>query len=168
MPLLPVEDKEFFLTEILRVLGENGLFAFASFGPGTLRNFYEELLNLGVGSSCEMPVDKHDLGDALINKGFDSPILASSNIVLKYSDPEKAYSEMRKFLYLSPTFKQNSIVHGRTLKKIVLQSLEKCKDKSHSITLNIELIAGHAWKGNKRGRETVNVKDTPIFFGGKR
>ncbi|GIR48786.1 MAG: hypothetical protein CM15mP58_08830 [Burkholderiaceae bacterium] len=32
------------------------------------------------------PVDKHDLGDILIKLGFDSPILASSDIVLKYSD----------------------------------------------------------------------------------
>ena len=63
------------------------MFAFASFGPGTLRNFYEKLLNLGKGSNCEVPVDKHDLGDILIKLGFDSPILASSDIVLKYSDP---------------------------------------------------------------------------------
>ena len=61
LPLLPVQNKEFFFTEILRVLGEDGLFAFASFGPGTLRNFYEKLLNLGKGSNCEVLVDKHDL-----------------------------------------------------------------------------------------------------------
>ena len=54
---------------------------------GTLRNFYEKLLNLGKGSNCEVLVDKHDLGDILIKLGFDSPILASSDIVLKYSDP---------------------------------------------------------------------------------
>ena len=56
----------------------------------------------------------------------------------------------------------------KSLKNIILQSFEQSKDNSGSIALNIELIAGHAWKGNKRGRETVNVKDTPIFFGGKR
>ena len=105
-----------------------------------------------------MPVDKHDLGDILIKLGFDSPILASSDIVLKYSDPGRAYEEMRRFLYLSPAFEKNCAVQGRTLKNIILQSFEQCKDKSGSIALNIELIAGHAWKGNKRSRETVNNK----------
>ena len=162
MPLLPVKDQQFFFTEILRVLGANGLFAFASFGPGTLRNFYEELMNLGVGSSCELPADKHDLGDTLINLGFDSPVLASSNIVLKYSDPGKAYNEMRKFLYLSPAFKRNFTAHGRALKKLVLQSLEKCRDRSGSVALNIEMIAGHAWKGNKNSPGTVQLSGIPI------
>ena len=164
LPLLPVENKEFFFTEVLRVLGEDGLFAFASFGPGTLRNFYEKLSNLGKGYIREALVDKHDLGDILIKLGFESPILASSNIVLKYSDPGRAYQEMRRFLYLSPAFEKISMAQGRTLKNIILQSLEQCRDKSGSITLNIELIAGHAWKGNKRVRETVNTKVAPIFF----
>ena len=145
-------------------MGEDGLFAFASFGPGTLRNFYEKLLCLGKGSNCEAPVDKHDLGDILIKLGFDSPILASTNIVLKYSDPIRAYEEMRRFLYLSPAFEKNCAAQGRTLKNIILQSLEQCKDKSGSIALNIELIAGHAWKGNKRSRETVDNNEVAITF----
>ena len=164
LPLLPVKDKEFFFSEVLRVLGEDGLFVFASFGPGTLRNFYEKLLSLGKGSNCEAPVDKHDLGDILIKLGFDSPILASSDIVLKYSDPVRAYEEMRRFLYLSPAFEKNCVTQGRILKNIILQSFEQCKDKNGSISLNIELIAGHAWKGNKRSRETVNSFETPILF----
>ena len=164
LPLLPVEDKEFFFSEVLRVLGEDGLFAFASFGPGTLRNFYEKLLSLGKGSNCEVPVDKHDLGDFLIKLGFDSPILASSDLVLKYSNPRRAYEEMRRFLYLLPAFEKNCATQGRTLKNIILQSLEQCRDKSGSIALNIELIVGHAWKGNKRSRETVNPGDIPITF----
>ena len=164
LPLLPVEDKEFFFTEVLRVLVDDGLFAFTSFGPGTLRKFYEKLSNLGKGSNCEVPIDKHDLGDILIKLGFESPILASSNIVLKYSDPGKAYEEMRRFLYLSPSFKKNCAAQGRTLKNIILQSFEHCKDKSGSIALNIELIAGHAWKGNKGSRKTVDNNYVPIFF----
>ena len=164
LPLLPVEDKEFFFTEVLRVLGADGLFAFASFGPGTLQNFYEKLLNQGKSSNCEVLLDKHDLGDILINLGFDSPILASSDIVLKYSDPGRAYEEMRRFLYLSPAFKKNCATQGRSLKNKILRSFEQCKDESGSIALNIELIAGHAWKGNKRSRETVSPDETPIFF----
>ena len=111
-----------------------------------------------------MLVDKHDLGDILIKLGFDSPILASTNIVLKYSDPIRAYGEMRRFLYLSPAFEKNCAAQGQTLKNIILQSLEQCKDKSGTIALNIELIAGHAWKGNKRVHETVSSEITPIFF----
>ena len=171
LPMLPVEDKEFFFKEILRVLSEDGLFAFASLGPGTLRNFHEKLSNQGKGSNCEVPVDKHDLGDVLVKLGFDSPILASSDIVLKYSDPVRAYEEMRRFLYLSPAFRKNCVAHGRTLKNIILQSFEKCKDRSGSIALNIELIAGHAWKGkkgNNRSRETVNTSVFPVFFKSER
>ena len=164
LPLLPVEDKEIFFSEVLRVLGEDGLFAFTSFGPGTLRNFYEQLLSLGKGSNCGALVDKHDLGDILIKLGFDSPILASSDIVLKYSDPSRAYEEMRRFLYLSPAFEKNCVAQGRILKNMILQSFEQCKDKNGSISLNIELIAGHAWKGNKRSRETVSSFETPILF----
>ena len=164
LPLFPVENKKLLFTEVLRVLAEDGLFAFSSFGPGTLRKFYEKLSNLGKGSNREVPFDKHDLGDILIKLGFESPILASSNIVLKYSDPRRAYEEMKRFLYLSPAFKKNCTAQGRALKNIILQSFEYCRDKNGSIALDIELIAGHAWKGNKRVRETVNSEVTPIFF----
>ncbi|MDA9689690.1 hypothetical protein N9V13_04685 [Betaproteobacteria bacterium] len=164
LPILPVEDTELLFSEVLRVLGDDGVFAFASFGPGTLRNFYDKLLSLGKDSNCELLVDKHDLGDTLIRLGFDSPILSSSDIVLKYSDPGRAYKEMRRFLYLSPAFRKNCASQGRTLKNIILQSFEQCKDEAGSIALNIELIAGHAWKGNKRSRKTVNSDVAPIFF----
>jgi len=164
LPLFPVEDKKFFFSEVLRVLAEDGLFAFSSFGPGTLRKFYEKLSKLGKGSNREVPFDKHDLGDILIKLGFESPILASSNIVLKYSDPGRAYEEMRRFLYLSPAFKKNCAAQGRVLKNIILQSLEQCRDKSGRIALNIEFIVGHAWKGNKRSREKVDVSEVPVFF----
>ena len=90
--------------------------------------------------------------------------MASSDIVLKYSDPGRAYEEMRRFLYLSPAFEKNCAIQGRTLKNIVLKSLEQCRDKSGSIAINIELIAGHAWKGNKRGRETVRKEGVPVIF----
>ena len=65
---------------------------------------------------------------------------------------------------MSPAFKKNCAAQGRTLKNIILQSFEQCKDKSGSIALNIELIAGHAWKGNKRSRETVNSEYISYFF----
>ena len=65
---------------------------------------------------------------------------------------------------MSPGFKKNCAVQGRALKNLILQSFEQCKDKNGSIALNVELIAGHAWKGNKRGRETVSSNGTPIFL----
>ena len=70
---------------------------------------------------------------------------------------------MRRFLYLSPAFKKNCAAQGRTLKNIILQSFEQCRDNSGSIALNIELIAGHAWKGNKRVAKQ-SIQKLLLFF----
>ena len=100
LPLLPVQDKEFFFTEILRVLGEDGLFAFASFGPGTLRNFYEKLLNLESGNSiakCKVStnsITSSTLNNVLLglinepilnaNSGSATPILLYPNAIVLF------------------------------------------------------------------------------------
>tara|TARA_Y100000589_G_scaffold312531_1_gene332979 strand:+ start:995 stop:1897 length:903 start_codon:yes stop_codon:yes gene_type:complete len=164
LPVCLVEDRESFLEEVLRVLETNGLFAFGMLGPGTLHNFYAELVKLGNAVNYEVPIDKHDLGDLLIKTGFDSPILTSNNIVLKYSDSQWAFNELRKFLYLTPTFKKNRVLGKRDFKEQVLECLEKCRDLSGNITLDIEMVTGHAWQGNKKPKAMVNEGLSPIFF----
>ena len=150
--------------EVLRVLEVDGLFAFGLLGPKTMGNFFAKLEAFREFKSYELPADKHDLGDLLIKSGFESPILASTNVVLKYSNVRSALNEMRRFLYLCPIFQKNTTLANSKLKATIFNCLEECRGSSGNIELEIEFISGHAWRGNKIINESVSNKQQTIFF----
>jgi len=73
------------LAEIKRVLKPEGVFAFAYYGPDS----FQEL-----GHPMPPFIDMHDVGDALIQAGFQTPIIDMEKIIVDYDNAEMAYADL--------------------------------------------------------------------------
>lgn len=99
----------------LAMMNTNGLFHFSMLGPDTLRE---------LGFQQTYP-DMHHVGDALLQAGFQNPVMDMEYLTLRYVDREKLRDDLQLFGYTP------------LVDLIELHS-------SYDIT--IEVIYGHAWK----------------------
>lgn len=114
--LLPwCAELETVLHEWRRVLRPDGLLVFTSLGPDTLRELpLEDLQLLHL-------IDMHHLGDALIQAGFQDPIMDVETFTLTYKEPANMQSELQAM----------GLIHA-PLNASVLSA-------------TVEVVFGHAW-----------------------
>ena len=70
--------------EVLRSLKPGGLFLFSSFGPDTLNELRSAWAAVDPRPRVNQFADMHDIGDALVNAGFQDPVMDMELIVLEY------------------------------------------------------------------------------------
>jgi malonyl-CoA O-methyltransferase len=92
-------------------------------------------------------IDLHDIGDFCISAGFVSPIVASNRVSFKYKKAETALKELR-MLSGNPCSNRDIFLRGKNWYKTIINALNNCRDSSGYVTLEFELIYGHAWKAN--------------------
>ena len=163
-----------FFKEINRLLDSGGLFGFASFGPETLKNFAFSLkneVNDDRNTSFIPLIDLHDLGDFCVAAGFESPVVASDRVFFKYKKAETALKELR-MLSGNPLSSRNDFLNGKKWYESIISALNNCRDANGCVTLEFELIYGHAWKrggsfkNNKKEKikKDRNIMETKIKF----
>ena len=141
------------LAEWSRVLRADGLLMFSAYGVDTLR----ELRALG-WTTQRFP-DLHDLGDALIRTGFSAPVMDMEPIQLTWTDPWKAWSDLRA-LGGNALEARGRGLRGRSCQQRWLDQLAEARDASGAISVTIELVYGHAWcaPASKLERGTARIE----------
>ena len=150
------------INEIHRLLKSGGFFGFASFGPGTLKSLIA-LLNEkntdAANNNFITMIDMHDIGDFCSSAGFVSPVVASNTVCFKYSKAETALDELR-VMSGNPRLDRDGFLRGKNWYVKIIDALNNCKDSDGFVTLEFELIYGHAWKVEKNPEE---IKKAPKF-----
>ena len=139
---------------------------FASFGPTSLKEFIYNLKELDYNLSKQsfLPlIDLHDLGDVCGSVGFESAVVSSEKVLFKYKKPESALKELRR-LSGNPLIDRSKIVSGKNWYKSILFALDKCRDSSGLVTLEFEMIYGHAWKKQKTSENPLTKKNSNEDF----
>ena len=162
-----------------RVLKVGGLLMFSTLGPDTLKElrgaFAEVEAAHGVPTRAHVIdfVDMHDLGDMLVENGFEIPVMDQETLTITYTTPEKLLADVRR--WGAYPFERNGDgevdsggTHGaRRLHRALVAALEarRCTDGPHAgtIPLTFEIIYGHAWKAVPRmtaeGHGIVRLED---------
>ncbi len=146
------------INEIHRLLDFGGFFGFASFGPNTLNKL---VASLSTENKCPVSksflplIDLHDIGDFCTSAGFISPVVASNQVCFKYSKAETALNELR-MLSGNPRSDRFGFLRGKNWRVKIINALNNCKDSDGFITLEFELIYGHAWKGDKKSNKITS------------
>jgi malonyl-CoA O-methyltransferase len=156
-----------------RVLKVNGLLMFSTLGPDTLKELRGAWAEVeaahGVPTRKHVIdfVDMHDLGDMLVENGFEIPVMDQETITVTYRSAEKLLADVRRW-GAYPFDRDGYAGHaGRRLNRALVAALEARKrtegPDSGTIPLTFEIIYGHAWKAVPRttaeGHGIVRIED---------
>lgn len=152
-----------------RVLKVNGLLMFSTLGPDTLkelRGAYAEVdAAHGAGSRAHVIdfVDMHDLGDMLVESGFEIPVMDQETLTITYKSPQSLLTDVRRWGAYPFERATASGVPARRLHHALLAALEARRRADGTIPLTFEVIYGHAWKAVPRttaeGHGIVRIED---------
>ncbi|MGF6844046.1 malonyl-CoA O-methyltransferase [Paraburkholderia youngii] len=152
-----------------RVLKVNGLLMFSTLGPDTLkelRGAYAEIEAAhGVASRKHVIdfVDMHDLGDMLVEAGFEIPVMDQETLTITYKSPESLLADVRRWGAYPFGRDAHDGALARRLHKALLAALEARRRADGTIALTFEVIYGHAWKAVPRttaeGHGIVRLED---------
>ena len=150
--LLPwIDDLPLCLEEISRVLKRGGLLVFSTLGPdslGVLRDAWQ--------GSDELPhvrefADMHDIGDALVRARLADPVLDVDRLSISFTEINNLYRDLTANGARNCLAGRRRGLTGRQRFKAVE---ERLTDASGSLTVELELVFGHAWgTGAPRGGE---------------
>ncbi|MFT4068526.1 methyltransferase domain-containing protein [Paraburkholderia sp.] len=152
-----------------RVLKVNGLLMFSTLGPDTLkelRGAYAEIEAAhGVASRKHVIdfVDMHDLGDMLVEAGFEIPVMDQETLTITYKSPESLLADVRRWGAYPFEREAARSALARRLHRALLAALEARRRADGTIALTFEVIYGHAWKAVPRttaeGHGIVRIED---------
>jgi malonyl-CoA O-methyltransferase len=152
-----------------RVLKVNGLLMFSTLGPDTLkelRGAYAEIEAAhGVNTHKHVIdfVDMHDLGDMLVESGFEIPVMDQETLTITYKSPESLLADVRRWGAYPLQREGLPGVASRRMHKALLAALEARRRADGTIPLTFEVIYGHAWKAVPRttpeGHGIVRIED---------
>jgi malonyl-CoA O-methyltransferase len=152
-----------------RVLQVNGLLMFSTLGPDTLkelRGAYAEIEAAHGASSRKHVidfVDMHDLGDMLVESGFEIPVMDQETLTITYKSPESLLADVRRWGAYPFGRDASSGAASRRMHKALLAALEARRRDDGTIALTFEVIYGHAWKAVPRltpeGHGIVRIED---------
>jgi len=159
------------LPEWQRVLEPNGLLMFSTLGPDTLRELraaYAEVEAAhGLSGAPHVIdfVDMHDLGDMLVESGFEIPVMDQETLTITYTSPESLLADVRRW-GAYPHRRAHAATqpaHARRIHAALRKALEARRRADGTIALTFEVIYGHAWKAVPRttadGYAIVRVED---------
>ncbi len=141
-------DLQTTLRELRRVLRDDGLLIFTTFGPDTLFELREAWARVDGHRHTNRFLDMHDVGDAMLRAGFARPVLDVDRIALTYGETEDLMRDLKQLGAHSVAEGRNPGMTGRARLKAVKQAYEGFR-RDGLLPATYEVIHAHAWAGSK-------------------
>ncbi|HEX7061583.1 MAG TPA: methyltransferase domain-containing protein [Woeseiaceae bacterium] len=135
-------DPPRFFGEVRRVLRKEGLFAFATLGPDSLRELREAWDAAGGGAHVNPFPDMHDVGDAILRAGLADPVLDVDQLSVRWPDSGALFRD------LTAAGARNSLARRRaslTGKQRFAAMREHLETRLAAAAASFEIVFGHAW-----------------------
>ena len=139
-------DLKALFDECHRVLKPQGLILFTTFGPETLKELKRSWSVVDNEAHVNEVVDMHDIGDQMIQSGFQSPIMEMEKITLTYEKVLDLMKDLKGIGAQSVENRSKSLT-GKTKFKKMLEMYESYRENG-KIPATYEVIYGHAWKND--------------------
>ncbi len=151
-------------SEASRVVEEDGLFIFSTFGPDTLREMRQVFSGLDSNVHTGHFVDMHHLGDTLRGCGLADPVMETEEIVVLYSDPADLVAELRKSGAANVAKGAKKSLTGRTMwRRFLTDYREQFGNCNGKVKATFELILGHAWRKSGQPREAPGLNPIRLY-----
>ena len=136
-------------SELKRVLKPGGCILFTSFGPDALKELRHCWYKVDNDHHVNSFIDMHHIGDALLQAGFENPVMDTETITITYKD---VYQIMRDLKTIGAHNVLNGRRHSLTGKKR-LQAMVAEYETFRSggvLPMSYEIVYGHAWVANNK------------------
>ena len=142
-------DPQAVFAEFRRVLNNDGLLMFSSFGPDTLKE-----LRLAWKEIDDRPhvidfADMHDHGDALLQAGFREPVMDVDRFTLTYGDVLGLLRDLHGIGSRNIMSGRRSGLMGRDALRKLEQAYAQFADNEGRLPASYEVVYGHAWSGGR-------------------
>jgi len=138
-------DIDQLLKGVFNALKPGGLFILSSFGPETLVELNQISKKIFNKSTTSHFIDMHDLGDLLLNLGFQNPVLDREIFVMTYQHPSDLFKDLKRIGATSGNMDDFKGMKSRGyLEKIINEYSNYKKDNLYPASY--EVIYAHAWK----------------------
>ena len=149
--------------EIHRTLEVDGLVMFSTLGPDTLRELRAVLPDRR-GERVHRFIDMHDIGDALVQAGFNDPVMDMEIVTLTYPDLDTLLQDLRRSGGANAATSRPRGLSGRQEWAAARAAYERLR-RDGRLPATFEIIQGHAWKAAPKttddGRSIVRFQPRP-------
>jgi malonyl-CoA O-methyltransferase len=150
--------------EVRRALRPDGLFAFATFGPDTLRELRAAWSAADGFTHVNRFTDMHDLGDALVRAGLTEPVLDVDRLTVTYADAHALMRDLKTLGAHNVTAGRARGLTGRGLLQRMLQAYEAFR-REGSLPATWEVVYGAAWGAAGQPAESVHDGEVRVPLG---
>ena len=145
--------------EVRRVLKPDGLFAFTTFGPDTLRELRAAWAAVDDYSHVNTFIDMHDIGDALVRAGLTEPVLDVDRVTLTYKDVLSLMRDLKVIGAHNVTAGRPRGLVGRGTLQRLAAAYESAR-RSGLLPATYEVVYGAAW--GSAGKRATSVVDGEV------
>jgi len=139
-------DLKTLFDECHRVLKPQGLILFTTFGPETLKELKRSWSVVDKEAHVNEFIDMHDIGDQMIQSGFQSPIMEMEKLTLTYEKVLDLMKDLKGIGAQSVENRSKSLT-GKTKFNKMIEMYESYRENG-KIPATYEVIYGHAWKND--------------------
>lgn len=141
-------------SELKRVLKPGGCILFTSFGPDALKELRHCWYKVDSDQHVNSFIDMHHIGDALLQAGFENPVMDNETITITYKD---VYQIMRDLKTIGAHNVLNGRRHSLTGKNRLQAMIAEYETFRNDgvLPMSYEIVYGHAWIADA---EKVNVQ----------
>ncbi|HSS46884.1 MAG TPA: malonyl-ACP O-methyltransferase BioC [Burkholderiales bacterium] len=147
--------------EMHHVLQPGGLLMFSTFGPDTLKELRQAYSGIDGYSHVHRFIDMHDLGDMLVQTGFNTPVMDMEQITLTYVNVVSLMHDLKAIGAHNVSHGRRHGLAGKSLLQTVSRNYEKFRSEGR-LPATFEVVYGHAWKPEAPhmpdGRKIIKVE----------
>ncbi|HET6630962.1 MAG TPA: methyltransferase domain-containing protein [Woeseiaceae bacterium] len=137
-------DPPGFLTEVRRVLRKEGLFAFSTLGPDSLRELREAWAEVDADEHVNAFPDMHDIGDLVVRAGLRDPVVDVDYLTVAYRSGDALMHDLTNAGARNCLLGRRRTLTGKQRFARMRAALER-RFGNDGLPLRLELVFGHAW-----------------------
>lgn len=129
------------------VLAPNGLLLFSTFGPETLTEIRQSWTEVDNKPHTNNFADMHEIGDALLQAGFQDPVTDMEMITMTYANVRQLMRDIKQIGASNTDSNRSKGLMGKAKIKAFENAYEQFKTPEGWYPASWEIIYGHAWVG---------------------
>lgn len=137
-------DLKQLFSEIHRVLKNDGLILFSTFGPDTLKELKKSWSVVDDQTHVNTFTDMHDIGDQMLGAGFQSPVMEMEKLTLTYQTVTDLLRDL-KAIGAQTVDARSKFLMGKDKFQLMIEMYESYRTED-KLPATYEVIYGHAWK----------------------